>query len=56
MRRTSDSEVRLLANQLPFVPAGALLAAIDGREGWPHEVFELYWPMARSDSFQPTAS
>jgi len=45
--------VRLLANQLPFVAPGALLAAVQGRAAWPHKVFELYWPQARSDSFQP---
>jgi hypothetical protein len=56
VRRTPDSDVRLLANQLSFVPAGALLAAIAGRSEWPHKVFELYWPMSRSDSFQPLAA
>jgi glutamate synthase domain-containing protein 2 len=52
VRRTSEHEVRLLANQLPFVQPGALLAAIEGRAGWPHKVFALYWPQARSGSFQ----
>jgi glutamate synthase domain-containing protein 2 len=56
VRRTPDSDVRLLANQLSFVPAGALLAAIEGRADWPHNVYKLYWPMARSDSFAPAAS
>jgi glutamate synthase domain-containing protein 2 len=56
VRRTPDSDVRLLANQLSFVPAGALLAAIEGRGDWPHKVFELYWPMASSATFQPSSS
>jgi glutamate synthase domain-containing protein 2 len=53
VRRTPDHDVRLLANQLPFVKPGALLAAIDGRADWPHAVFGFYWKMARSDSFAP---
>jgi glutamate synthase domain-containing protein 2 len=51
VRRVSDSDVRLLANQLTFVKPGALLAAIEGRGDWPHNVFRLYWPVSRSDSF-----
>jgi glutamate synthase domain-containing protein 2 len=51
VRRMADGRVRLLADQLPFVKAGALLAAIEGRAEWPHSVFQAYWPMARSDSF-----
>jgi glutamate synthase domain-containing protein 2 len=53
VRRVGDSDVRLLANQLPFVAPGALLAAIEGRADWPHNVFRLYWPLAQSGSFQP---
>ena len=53
VRRMADHDVRLLANQLSFVKPGALLAAIESRGAWPHNVFELYWPLARSDSFQP---
>jgi len=46
VRRTSEHEVKLLANLLPFVRPGALL------EGeMPHAVFRLYWPMARASSF-----
>jgi glutamate synthase domain-containing protein 2 len=46
VRRTSDHEVKLLANLLPFVRPGALL------EGdMPHAVFRLYWPMASAHSF-----
>ncbi len=51
VRRGAGSEVRLLANQLSFVKPGALLAAAEGRADWPHNVFRLYWPLARSDSF-----
>ena len=54
VRRTSGSEVRLLANLLPLVKPGALVAAIEGRADWPHNVFKLYWPMASSGSFSPT--
>ena len=53
VRRRSDHDVRLLANQLPFIAPGALMAAIEGRAEWPHNVFKVYWPLARSDSFQP---
>jgi hypothetical protein len=46
--------VRLLTNLLPLVKPGELLDAIEGRADWPHNVFRLYWPMARADSFAPT--
>jgi hypothetical protein len=46
VRRCNDHEVKLLANLLPFVRPGALLAG-----ELPHEVFRLYWPMARAESF-----
>jgi glutamate synthase domain-containing protein 2 len=52
VRRRADHDVRLLANQLAFVEPGALLAAIEGRGDWPHNVFRIYWPLARSDSFK----
>ncbi len=52
VRRIGEGDVRLLANQINFVPAGALLAAIEGRGEWPHNVFKVYWPLSRSDSFQ----
>ena len=51
VRRVSDNEVKLLANLLPLLPPGVLLDAIEGRADWPHNVFRLYWPMARADSF-----
>jgi glutamate synthase domain-containing protein 2 len=55
VRRVSQGDVRLLANQLPFVKPGALLAAIEGRADWPHNVYRQYWPLAQSGSFQPVA-
>jgi len=55
VRRGADNKVRLLANQLAFVKAGALQAAVEGRADWPHAVFELYWPLAQSSSFQAAA-
>jgi hypothetical protein len=47
VRRTAHG-VTLLAQQLPHVAAGELLAG-----KMPHNVFTLYWPLARSDSFEP---
>lgn len=55
VRRTSHNDVRLLANQLPLVAPGSLLAAIEGRADWPHNVFRLYWPIASAQGFQPAA-
>jgi len=55
VRRMSDNEVKLLANQLAFVKPSSLLAAMEGRGDWPHNVFRLYWPLAQSDSFSPAA-
>ncbi|MFO1326161.1 MAG: FMN-binding glutamate synthase family protein [Rubrivivax sp.] len=55
VRRTSHNDVKLLANQLPLVQPGALLAAIEGRADWPHNVFRLYWPIASAHSFQAQA-
>ncbi|KNZ34194.1 MAG: glutamate synthase [Methylibium sp. NZG] len=46
VRRTSDHSVKLLANLLPFVQPGALLAG-----EMPHQVFKVYWPMAQASSF-----
>ena len=54
VRRTVEGDVRLLANQIPFVRPGELLTAMEGRGEWPHKVYELYWPLARSDTFQAT--
>ena len=46
VRRHSEQGVKLLANLLPFVAPGALLAG-----EMPHQVFRTYWPLARADSF-----
>jgi glutamate synthase domain-containing protein 2 len=46
VRRSSQHEVKLLSNLLPFVKPGALLG-----EEMPHAVFRLYWPMAQAHSF-----
>jgi glutamate synthase domain-containing protein 2 len=51
VRRHSENSVKLLANLLPFVQPGALLAGTA-----PHQVFSTYWPMARPDSFTAAAS
>ena len=51
VRRGTDREVRLLANLLPFVQPGELLAAMRGEARWPHAVYELYWPLAQAHSF-----
>ncbi|MCO5978336.1 FMN-binding glutamate synthase family protein [Ideonella oryzae] len=53
VRRTPGDRVTLLANCLPTVQPGELLAAERGERPWPQPVYELYWPMARADSFSP---
>ena len=55
VRRRADHDVRLLANELSFVKPGALVSAMAGQAPWPHKVYELYWPLARSDSFAPAS-
>jgi hypothetical protein len=46
--------VRLLRNQLCFLAPGELLAAERGECDWPHKVYEIYWPLAQAERFQPT--
>jgi glutamate synthase domain-containing protein 2 len=53
VRRVSKSDVRLLANLLPSVRPGELLAAAAGQGDWPHNVYRLYWPLARAEAFAP---
>jgi len=48
VRRISDTEVRQLANLVLRVEPGALLGPLDKQ----HNVFKLYWPGARADTFQ----
>ncbi len=51
VRRTAEQQVKLLANLLPFLAPGSLLAATRGEADWPHNVYRFYWDLARSDSF-----
>ena len=51
VRRSGEQEVKLLANMLRFMKPGALLAAERGEIDWPHNVYRLYWPLARSSCF-----
>jgi glutamate synthase domain-containing protein 2 len=51
VRRVGAGQVKLLANTLPFVQPGQLLAAMRGEIEWPQSVFRLYWPLASSGSF-----
>jgi glutamate synthase domain-containing protein 2 len=48
VRRVNENEVRLLANLVPQVAPGALL---DRDISALHNVYKLYWPKARADSF-----
>ncbi|MET0519606.1 MAG: FMN-binding glutamate synthase family protein [Burkholderiaceae bacterium] len=48
VHRVSTHEVKLLANLLPFIKPGQLLAG-----ELPGNVFKLYWPIASADSFAP---
>jgi len=53
MRRMPNQQVASLAQQLPFVGQGSLLAASQGRGEWPLPIFRDHWSRARSDSFSP---
>jgi hypothetical protein len=53
VRRAADHEVRLLANVLPYVQPGSLVAPARGEGAFPHNVFGFYWPIASADSFAP---
>ncbi|MDE2393828.1 MAG: FMN-binding glutamate synthase family protein [Burkholderiales bacterium] len=53
VHRVSDSEIRLLANELHLLTPGALIDAVEGRSDWPHNVYRFYWPAARADRFAP---
>ena len=48
VRRVNENEVRLLANLVPQVDSGALL---DRDVSSLHNVYRLYWPKARAESF-----
>jgi glutamate synthase domain-containing protein 2 len=51
VRRISDTEVRLMSNLIMRVEPGSLLGDISGM----HNVFKLYWPLARPDRFSAAA-
>jgi glutamate synthase domain-containing protein 2 len=51
VRRVAGDKVKLLANHLEFVAPGALLKAMRGEAEWPHNVYKVYWPLARANSF-----
>ena len=53
VRRVAGDQVRLLLNHLSFLQPGELLAAERGDCAWPHNVYKVYWPLARANSFQP---
>jgi len=53
LRRVEGDKVRLLVNHLWFTRPGDVLAADRGEQPWPHDIYRLYWPMARADSFSP---
>lgn len=50
VRRTSDSQVHLLANTILRVEPGALLGPLDEQ----HNVFKMYWDRASAHTFQST--
>jgi glutamate synthase domain-containing protein 2 len=53
VRRTGDVDVRLLSNLITRVEPGSLLSgSLDGQ----HNVFKLYWPVARPDRFSAVAA
>jgi len=56
VRRVAGDKVKLLANHLEFIAPGELLAAARGECDWPHNVYKMYWPIARADSFAPAGA
>ena len=48
MRRVSGNEIRLVSNLYKFLKPGELLSNPAA-----HAVYEMYWPMASSHSFNP---
>ena len=49
VRRLDDTQVSLLSNLVLRVEPGALLGPLDKQ----HKVFQNYWPLASTQSFQP---
>jgi glutamate synthase domain-containing protein 2 len=50
--RRSSQGVTLLSAALPFVGEGALLAADQGQQEWPDDMFRTFWPLASADTFE----
>jgi glutamate synthase domain-containing protein 2 len=48
VRRTSDHEVKLMSDLLPYLKPGDLL-----NQNYRYPVFAKYWPIARAESFHP---
>jgi glutamate synthase domain-containing protein 2 len=53
LQRVSGFEVGRLANLLPYMKPGELLANERGEAPWRQTGFEQYWRRARADSFEP---
>jgi glutamate synthase domain-containing protein 2 len=53
VRRISDWEVRLLSNLITHVEPRSLLSGDMSKQ---HQVFQVYWPMARPDRFSAAAA
>ena len=49
VRRLSDTQVSLLSNLIMRVEPGSLLKGLEEQ----HKVFQTYWPLASTQSFQP---
>jgi hypothetical protein len=54
VKRTSETEVRLMSNLITVLGDGDLLTADSASGRAQHAVFKLYWPLADPESFQPT--
>ena len=58
VRRVAGDRVTRHCNQPPRVPrraGAAFCAAMRGEVEWPSNVYRMYWPMSRSESFAPVA-
>jgi glutamate synthase domain-containing protein 2 len=54
VKRTSETQVRLMSNLVTSLAPGDLLAQEGPSGRAEHAVFKLYWPIADPESFQPT--
>jgi|LakMenEpi03Aug12_release.lakeMendotaPanAssembly.Ray.scaffolds.fasta_scaffold02431_21 glutamate synthase domain-containing protein 2 len=50
--RRSSQGVTLLSSALPFVAEGSILAAEQGEQEWPNDMFRTFWPLASADTFE----